>query len=357
MKRVHGGNVYAFESEYGRKPLDFSANVSPLGLPQGVRKAILDSLDEADRYPDPNCSKLCEALGDFHGISEEQILCGCGAADLIDRFIQTLRPKKAVLPAPTFSEYEISLSRIGCELDRVSLSQEQNFRVQETILSHLTEDVDLLILVEPGNPAGVTTDISLLQKIVEVCQEKQIYLLVDECFNSFLAKPEEHTLLPLLKEQQPDHLLLLKAFTKGYGMAGIRLGYGISANRSLLAEMKLAGQPWSVSTMAQAAGVAALKETDYTRELRALIETQRPVLKDALEALGFQVIPGEANYLLFHTEVEDLDQRLRTQGILIRNCSMYSGLGPGWFRIAVLREEDNQRLIETLKKEIPSWQK
>ena len=349
MKRFHGGNIYAYETEYGKKPLDFSANVSPLGLPEGVRKAITDSLDHADQYPDPDCTALCNALGEHNGVDPSLVLCGNGAADVIDRLIQTVSPKKALLPAPTFSEYELSLERCNCELTRYPLHAEQHFKVQSDILDCLNDDIDMLILVEPGNPAGVTTDHELLLKIVEACEAKGIYLLVDECFNSFLDDPEAHTLLPLLKTRPYDHVVLLRAFTKGYGMAGIRLGYCLSTNRALLDRMKLAGQPWSVSTMAQAAGVAALKETDYTAELKSLIAMGRPVLKKALEELGCQVIPGEANYLLFHSEHTDLDKKLLHYGIFIRDCSMYEGLGPGWYRIAVRGAEDNEILINTLK--------
>ena len=104
MKLTHGGDWAGYQTEYGSLPLDFSANVSPLGLPDGVRDAAVRALDASDRYPDPLCRRLRENLAQHHSVPEAQIVCGNGAADLIDRICRALRPKKALLTAPDFSE-------------------------------------------------------------------------------------------------------------------------------------------------------------------------------------------------------------------------------------------------------------
>ena len=153
------------------------------------------------------------------------------------------------------------------------------------------------------------------------------------------------TAKPLLES---GNLVILKAFTKLYGMAGVRLGYCLCGDETLLEKMQTAGQPWAVSSLAQAAGVAALKETAYVDEVRALIARQRPVLTAGLRALGLRVIDGKANYLLFRAPA-DLNERLRPLGTQVRSCENYPGLGPEWYRTAVRTAPENARLLELMK--------
>ena len=131
-------------------------------------------------------------------------------------------------------------------------------------------------------------------------------------------------------------------------MAGLRLGYCLSGDRALLAEMSRRGQPWNVSLPAQAAGVAALRETAFLEEARELIARERPRLAAELKKLGFRVCPSQANYLLFYSRTE-LCAPLLERGVLIRNCSNYAGLEAGWYRAAVRKPEENRRLLEVLE--------
>lgn len=348
MRPTHGGDWAGYAMEYGTLPLDFSANTSPLGLPGGVKAAVIDSLDYADRYPDPRCRALTAKLAARYQVSPESILCGNGAADLIDRLALALRPENALVTAPTFGEYAVALERVGCEVRAFPLRQENQFQLTVDFLDWITPETDLVFLCEPNNPTGVTTPRPLLERVLERCREAGALLVVDECFGDFLDRPEEHTMEPRLEE----HLLILKAFTKFYAMAGLRLGYCLSGNRALLEAMAQAGQPWPVSTPAQAAGVAALEETGYPRKLRALIQEQRPWLTEQLTALGCSVVPGEANYLLFFCPVPELETKLRLRGVLIRNCANYPGLCPGWYRVAVRTGPENQRLVTALSEVI-----
>ncbi len=348
MRPTHGGDWAGYAMEYGALPLDFSANTSPLGLPLGVKAAVIQALEYADRYPDPRCRKLTAKLAKHYEVAPESILCGSGAADLIDRLALALRPRQALVTAPTFGEYAVALERVGCEVRKFPLRQENQFQLTEDFLDWITPETDLVLLCEPNNPTGITTPRPLLEQVLERCRAVNALLVVDECFGDFLNQPEEHTMVPMLEE----HLLILKAFTKFYAMAGLRLGFCLSGNHTLLDAMTQAGQPWSVSTLAQAAGVAALEEADYARQLRELIQTQRPRLAENLAALGCSVVPGEANYLLFFCSVPELDAKLRRRGILIRNCENYAGLCPGWYRVAVRTEPENQRLVAALSEVI-----
>ena len=143
------------------------------------------------------------------------------------------------------------------------------------------------------------------------------------------------------------NLFLLKAFTKSYGMAGIRLGYCLCSDSQLLTAMAREVQPWNVSSLAQAAGVAALKEEAFLNKTKTLIQTERPWLKERLEGFGFRVCPSEVNYLLFRGPT-DLHRKLKEKGIAIRNCDNYPGLTSGWYRIAVRRHEENEKLISAI---------
>lgn len=346
MKRTHGGDWWRFQEEHQREPLDFSANISPLGVPEGVQRALCAAAASVDRYPDPRCVKLCEALGARHGLSSTQVLCGNGAADLILRLVLAKRPKRALLLAPSFSEYEAALALVDCELSYYQLQEAQDFALDAGILGQLDAQLDLLILCEPNNPTGRCTDKVLLLQLLERCTALGITLLVDECFGDFLDAPEESSLCAHLQTHQ--NLLLLKAFTKLYGMAGVRLGYVLSANEALLERLALAGQPWAVSSLSQAAGLAALEEKTYVSSLRKLIREERPYLQAGLSALGLRVLAGEANFLLFRSE-RTLTVALEERGILVRSCADFRGLDATWYRVAVRIREENTRLLDALR--------
>ena len=343
----HGGDWAGFAETYGSTPLDFSANVSPLGTPEPVRRAAEAALAEAGRYPDPLCRALREKLAAYHGVPADWILCGSGAADLIYRLAAARRPGRALVTAPTFSEYENALTLWECRVSRFPLYEKNGFAVTEDILTAIVPGLDLLFLCEPNNPTGRTTGLSLLERILEHCAACGTLLAVDECFNDLLADPEAHTLLKSLRRY--ENLLILRAFTKSRGLAGLRLGYALSQDTALLEAMGHGGPPWSVSAPAQAAGMAALADTAGPEALRRLIRQERPRLSAGLAALGCRVCPGEANYLLFFCGVPDLPRRLAERGVLIRDCSNYYGLGPGWYRSAVRTEAENDLFLKIME--------
>ena len=346
MERNHGGDWAGYAREYGARPLDFSASVSPLGMPEGVRRAVTGALADCCAYPDPRCTALRQALGQHHGLPPEEILCGNGASDLIYRLAHALPPGRALVTAPAFSEYEAALLGAGWQVTRLPLDPAEFSRLPPI------PPAELLILCNPNNPTGCTFPREELLALLARRRREGTLLVMDECFVDFLEDPAAHSLLPELGD---GGLLILRAFTKFYGMAGLRLGYCLSGDRELLERMELAGPPWPVAHAAQAGGIAALAEEDYARRLRELIRVQRPVLIRGLEELGFRVIPGEANFLLFRGN-PGLETALRGKGILIRDCGSMPGLSPGWYRIAVRGAEENQRLLKAVKEVLAAWQ-
>ena len=308
---THGGDWAGYRAQYGHDALDFSANVSPLGLPQGVANAIAAALPHADRYPDPLCRALRAKLAPHEGIPAESILCGNGAADLIFRLAWAAKPRTALVTAPTFAEYAAALESAGCAVRRHFLQAEVDFAVTDSILSSITPEVDMVFLCQPNNPTGQLTPLPLVERILRRCEACGALLVVDECFLDFL----------------PD----CDALTA----------------KALLEAMQAAGQPWAVSSLAQAAGLAALDETAYVAQVRALIAQQRPRLTAGLRALGLRVLDGRANYLLFQGP-ETLSDALRQRGVVLRSCSNYPGLDGSWYRTAVRTGPENDELLKTL---------
>lgn len=350
MYTEHGGDRLGFAEEYGRPPLDFSANVSPLGVPAAVAKAAQQAVLCADAYPDPLCRALRKKIAAARGLRTEWVLCGNGAADLIFRLCGAIRPRRAVVPAPSFAEYEAALRLTDCEVERVQLDPEKGFAPGDELLQAVQPGVDLVFWCQPNNPTGNLAGTEFLLRLARRCAQAGAVLCVDECFLDFLSEEGALTLAAHLAEN--PNLLILKAFTKMYAMAGLRLGWCECADAALLERMRRAGQPWAVSSVAQAAGLAALDCAEYVGQVRALVARQRPLVEEGLRQLGLRVFPGQANFVLFYTRDAGLGERARKKGLLLRDCSNYPGLGAGWYRTAVRTGPENARMLELLKEAV-----
>ena len=346
MKLVHGGDYVGYREKYGRDAVDFSANVSPLGMPTAVAQAIGEAAYHADRYPDPLCRELCAAIARAESVPAEWVLCGNGAADLIFRLALSVRPRRALILAPTFAEYAAALETVGCEICRYELSEQNDFALTPKFANAIDENVDMVFLCQPNNPTGQVANRALMRQILNKCQAMGAWLAVDECFLDFLPDGDAYTMMRELGGA--ENLFILKAFTKLYGMAGVRLGYGFCADETLLARMRNAGQPWAVSSLAQAAGMAALEQTEYVEQVRSLIEKERPYLQAGLQALGLRVISGKANYLLFRA-TRTLGEEMERRGVVLRGCGNYPGLDDTWYRTAVRTRRENDILLQTLR--------
>ncbi len=334
---THGGDVW------GRGGvLDFSANLHPLGMPRGVEKAAREAVSEAVRYPDPYCTALREAIAERDGVRPEEVICGAGAADLIFRLCLALRPNSALLTAPAFSEYESALRLSGCAVARHTLRPENCFDLGAGVLDAVARlKPDLLFLCNPNNPTGRLIEPSLIQEIASCCETCGTLLAVDECF---IELTDATPLRP------GRNLFLLRAFTKTYAIPGLRLGYAVCPDQPLLERLYQAAQPWTVSNVAQAAGLAACRLGDWPEKGRAVLRVERPRLAEELRALGFNVFDGAANYLLFRAPGRyDLRERLLEKNILLRACGNFEGLSRDYYRICVRMQADNNQLISALR--------
>lgn len=346
---THGGNIYKKAKELGiseNQILDYSANISPLGIPSHIKKAMVDAIEGTINYPDPDCTALREAIGRQDGVEPDCVTCGNGGADLLYRLAFGLKPKKVLLPVPAFVEYEEAMTAAGARM--VYETMDEDFHIQEDMTERITEDTDLVILCNPNNPTGLLTPRRQVLAVLERAKEMHCRVLVDECFLEICREEEQYTVKPYLKEY--PNLMILKSFTKLYAIPGVRLGYLLCADREVIAQVNRAGQAWSVSHIAQCAGVAALSHPEYKAAVIDAVEKECIYMKKEMANLPLTLYDGRANYLFFRTPgVTDLDRRLESRGIMIRNCSNYVNLGNDYWRIAVKTHEENVILLRELR--------
>lgn len=337
----HGGDIYRHKNV-----LDFSSNCNPYGTPSGVKKAGAAAMEQVCHYPDVECEGLRRALETAEGIPMESIICGNGAADLIFGLVLALNPQRAFLPAPTFAEYEQALNTCGCKAEYYYLSEEEGFRPGKDFIENIGKGTDMVFFCNPNNPTGVAVQPEYLKNLARRCRETGTFLVLDECFEDFLDNGDKYSMKGYLKEF--PQMFLLKAFTKKYAMAGIRLGYGLCGDPKVLNRMKEVMQPWNVSVVAQEAGIAALKEETYVKESMKRIRKGRETLLEGMKKLGFFTFASEANYIFFKGQA-DLQEKCLEKGIYIRDCSNYRGLKKGYYRVAVRTEKENGELLKVLK--------
>lgn len=344
---VHGGDIYTKRNTNTEFILDFSANINPFGMPDSVKKAIIDNIESYTNYPDPLCRELRESLEIHENIDSSSIICGNGAADIIFKITLGLKPKKALLIAPTFAEYEEAINLVNGEINYYNLKEEKDFCIDDDILNYITPDLDIMFICNPNNPTGIPLKKEKMFNILDKCKKNNVILVVDECFIDFLINEEEYSVKSYIS--QYSNLIILKAFTKMYAMAGIRLGYMMCSNTSIINKISNIGQPWSVSTVASKCGVAALKEVDFVNKTKEYIKKNREYLTKELNNLGYKVFESKVNFILFKTNNIKIKDKLEKYGILIRSCSNYKNLNEEYFRIAVKSEENNKYLIDCLK--------
>jgi threonine-phosphate decarboxylase len=351
---LHGGDVYRFIS-CGGITLDFSVNTNPLGIPDRVAAALTKHFPEFALYPDPYCRTIRRTLAAYEGVRESAILCGAGASDLIYRLCLACRPRRVLLCAPTFSEYAHAAQLAGAEVVSYRLSEPHTFRLTSHFLETITrapirgraQGVDMIFLCNPNNPTGMLIDPILLAEIVAACETLPILLVVDECFLPFT---HGDSLVLSKGSGMPRHLVVLKAFTKTFALAGLRFGYLITTNEALLTQTAKAGPCWNVSVPAQVAALAVLGCTEHVENANRLIAVERPFLSQGLRALGFTVFASDANFLLFKSERDmPLGDALAGKGILIRPCDNFHGLDKRYYRICIKTRDANETLLAAIK--------
>lgn len=352
---VHGGNIYAWAREQGGKIsdiLDYSANINPLGLANSVRQAITDSIDRVVHYPDAEATLLKAAISKHYQVDSERITLGNGAVELIYLLMHILQPKRVLIPAPSFSEYERAATAAGAVIQYAYLSAENNFAIDIDLLSSQVQGVDIVFIGNPNNPTGTLLTVTQIESLLLQAKQAGAMVVVDESFMDFISNCQEYTCRPLLKRY--DNLVIIHSLTKFYAIPGLRLGFSLTTP-SLSARLHAVKDPWNVNLLAQAAGVVALADRDYQIKSRETVKREKDKLYSELKAIpGIKPFKPSVNYILMDIAASgfnapQLRRLLAQQCILIRDCSNYSGLSSYYVRVAVKLEEQNKKLLQQLK--------
>jgi threonine-phosphate decarboxylase len=338
---LHGG-PYSIEKPH-RTIVDFSSNVNPLGAPQSVYKILKKA--KISQYPDHNSGELKKAIARYLGVPKEIITVGNGATEIIYNFARaTVEMGTPVLvPVPTFGEYEAASRMCGGKLE---------FFKTESLRDDISEFVKriprngVVFVCNPNNPSGLFMERDVLLRIVRAAKRQGTYLFLDECFVEMMW--DGNSAIPYV--ERFENLFVLRSLTKSFGLAGLRIGYGVGSKRisSILNSIKI---PWSVSSVAHEAAIAALSEKKFLARTQTLIRQESEFLKESLSSMGVWCSDSRTNFILIRTKIPShtLKQKLLRKKILVRDCSTFRGMGKNYIRIAVRTRRENEMLVRALE--------
>ena len=350
---AHGGNLADIARTSGvdeHRLVDFSASINPLGPPDSVRQVVEHGTRLLLHYPDPDSTDLTNALAERHGCRPDSILVGNGSNEIIYLLCQLLRPQSALIVHPTFSEYGRALSQVQCRVRHVLASDDDGFAHPLPELRSRGNAVDAVFVCNPNNPTGVLTAQTDIVETVRALP--QTLVVVDEAFIDFASARRAASCVDAVGTTH--NLIVLRSLTKFYAMPGLRLGYAVGTPR-LIERLRRFRDPWSVNALAQKAGLAAIDEHDYAERTRQFVAVERTGLINGLSGIDhLQPFPSSANFVMVKTAKPRLTgdllrQALIAEGIVIRQCSNFPGLGPAYFRVAVRTAKENRALLDALR--------
>lgn len=349
--RYHGGNIYAAARNSGLPAaafLDFSANINPLGLSLHVRSALMESIDAVTCYPDPDAVALKQAIADTYQVSPESIETGNGAVELIYLLCRVLSPRKILLPAPTFGEYEAAAAAAGVPVEKILLPESAAFVPDLEKIGQRLGRADLLFFCNPNNPTGVVFSRRQLEPLLERASTVGAQIVIDESFIDFRPEDQAESCRSLVGKY--ESLTVLHSLTKFLAVPGLRLGF-LLGRPELVRRMALLRDPWNVNVMAQVAGVAGLLDGEYRTATQAMVAREKELLWAGLKEIAdIKAFPPSVNFLLLDLAATRftagrLQEQLWGKRVLIRNCASFDGLSDRYVRLAVKNSEENRQLI------------
>ena len=348
MTTGHGGNLRALAARAGRDPaeiLDFSASVNPLGPPPGLGDVLSGAIGRLVHYPDPENAELVEALAAHYRLRAAQIVAGNGSSELLFALARAMEYDRAVIPVPSYSDYAAAVERAGRPVVPLALGERTGFALDLAALEDQLHGHELVLLGQPNNPTGLAFDNRQFRALA--ARRPTTWFVVDEAFADFI---EGYSSLAC---DRPDNVVLVRSFTKFYAMPGLRLGFAV-ADECVAGQIREQLTPWSVGTLAQAAGVAVLAEAEYGRQTVAYVGRQQRQLVEQLQRLpGLYVYPSAANFLLVRSGSCQADgtgagRAPAPAGVAVRTFGTGEHLDERFFRVAVRTPAENQRLCDAL---------
>ena len=355
--RGHGGDIYAAARELGRDSAeicDFSASINPLGPSPHVWRAITRSRHLLSHYPDPDCWDLRQALAAFWQIDPEQIVVGNGSTELIDALPRALGIHRLLVVQPTFSEYAAAMVRAGGQAAPLYADRRNQYAIPIARLCRVMEtgrsdgrSIDGIVLCHPNSPTGQACSADDIARLATAARQRGLWLVIDEAFADYCP---DRSVLPHAASW--PHVVILRSMTKFYALPGLRVGYAV-ATHTTVRRLQRQLPPWSVSAMGQVAALAAVNDAAHAQKSLRFMARERERMRTLLAALpGCVVMPTYANYFLVELprgwHASDITERLRSRGLLIRDCSSVLGANSRSIRLAVRSVQDNDRIVRTI---------
>jgi cobyric acid synthase CobQ/L-threonine-O-3-phosphate decarboxylase len=346
----HGGHIRELAARSGLPEdsiIDFSANINPLGPPDWLRQVVSSSLDHVDQYPDPECKRLKEALAEKYGRRDTEALVGNGSTELIYLAPQVAGKNRAIIAVPSYIDYEAASLAAGLEVEHIELREDRAFELDLDQLESRLKGDELVFLARPNNPTGVSPPHESILTIVGKYPET--LFIIDEAFVDLSLGMTSYASI------RAENLMVLISLTKSFAIPGLRLGAAFAVE-SLARRISEAQQPWSVNNLAQAVGLAAIKDREYLRQSRIFVDERRKELQQRLAEISqLKVYDSTTNFILCRIQrpgisAKDVCGKTLSHGVSIRNCDNFKGLAHNYIRVAVRRSEENEKLVWALNK-------
>jgi histidinol-phosphate aminotransferase len=340
---IPGKPIEELERELGiTGSIKLASNENPLGPSPLAIKALRKDLSNLNRYPDGSCYYLKRALAEKLSLSPDEILLGNGSNEIIELALRTfLRPgDEAIMAHPSFVVYSMIVQAAQGKNIIVPL---RDYRHDlDAMASNITEKTRIIFIASPNNPTGTITTKAEMDRFLEKVPDG-ILVIVDEAYFEYVVSPDYADCMNYIK--QGRDILILRTFSKIYGLAGLRIGYGL-AKKSIISEMDKVRQPFNVNELAQRAALAALRDEEHIKRSKRINEKGKRYLYREFKAMNIRFVPTEANFIYIILEDDiatQLYNKLLKKGIIIRP------MGPREMRVTIGLPNENKRLIEALK--------
>ncbi|MCL2873435.1 MAG: aminotransferase class I/II-fold pyridoxal phosphate-dependent enzyme [Defluviitaleaceae bacterium] len=357
MQLIHGGNLDEIERLFGinkSEIRDFSGNINPMGIPESVKKAIIENIDSVSQYPDEEHELLRESISKYTGVNQEYIMVGNGSTELISAFIRAVKPEKAAIISPAYSEYEREIKKFGGEILLFPLLEKDDFKLDtEKLFEKLDKDTGLLVICNPNNPTGTALNENELEKILIRCKKKDIFVMIDETYAEFPDEGENISASGLTKDY--DNLFVIRGTSKFFSVPGLRLGYAMCSNSEIRKKVNSKRDLWSVGSLSVAAGIEMFSDAKFVNGTKKFISSERKRLLKELKTFEFlHPYESKSNFILI--KIKNLEikssyifSEMIKKKLLIRDASGFPYLDDSFIRICILSQEDNNLLLEVLR--------
>lgn len=325
--------------------IKLASNENPLGPPPKAVEAVSRAVAQMHIYPDGSCYELRKALSARLGVPGECILFGCGSDETIRLIAESLVEPgdEVVFGANTFSQYEFVTRVAGGRC--VPVPMPSAHLDLDAMRRSITPRTKLVFIANPNNPTGLIVSKDRLADFITSIPD-HVVVVLDEAYFEYV---ESSDYPDSIDEYVKNGLsvVVLRTFSKMYGLAGLRLGYGV-ARSDLIAVIERVRPPFNVTSLTQVAALAALEDLDHVRRSREINEAGKRFLYSRLDALGIGYLPTEANFLLVHTNrpSREVSDQLLRMGVIVRPADIF-GLD-GWLRVTIGTPEQNERFVAAL---------